>query len=136
MSVENLEGGEKPKTFSENEVKEMRDLANTTWEVMTWDLGKMVGTTEELDMVHKAQDAMSEVMAMFDMPLDRFGNWNRKEPKPITPKTFSPDDLQKFRSNLDAIEEVLEWDIGASDEEELTMIRSAREALKTLKGVL
>ncbi|MDP3697671.1 MAG: hypothetical protein Q8R55_06725, partial [Candidatus Taylorbacteria bacterium] len=133
---EKLEGGEKPKNFSEDEVKNMRDLANKTWEVMTWDLAKFCGTSEEVDMVHKAQDAMAEVMAMLDMPLDRFGNWNKKEPKPITPKTFEPDDMKKLREDLEAIEEVIEWDISASDEEELTMIRDARESLKALKTLL
>lgn len=133
---ENFEGGEKSRNLSEDEVKKIRDLANKVWEVATWDLGKFCSTSEELDFVHKAQDAMSEVMAMFDMPLDRFGNWNRKEPKPITPKTLSPDDTSKLRANLEAIEEVIEWDISASDEEELTMIRDARESLKALKSIL
>ncbi|KKT82703.1 MAG: hypothetical protein A3B99_01805 [Candidatus Yanofskybacteria bacterium RIFCSPHIGHO2_02_FULL_44_12b] len=131
-----LEGGENPKNFSEDEVKKLRDLADKTWEVMTWDLAKFCGTSEEVDMVHKAQDSMAEVMAMLDMPLDRFGNWNKKEPKPITSKSFSPDDMKKLRSDLEAIEEALEWDISASDEEELTMIRDARESLKALKDIL
>ena len=133
---EKIEGVEKPTNFSEDEVKNLRDLANKTWEVMTWDLAKFCGTSEEVDMVHKAQDAMAEVMAMFDMPLDRFGNWNKKEPKPITSKTFSPDDMKKLHEDLEAIEEVIEWDISASDQEELTMIREARESLKELNKLV
>ena len=133
---EKIEGVEKPTNFSEDEVKNLRDLANKTWEVMTWDLAKFCGTSEEVDMVHKAQDAMAEVMAMFDMPLDRFGNWNKKEPKPITSKTFSPDDMKKLHEDLEAIEEVIEWDISASDQEELTMIREAIESLKELNKLV
>ena len=136
MSQEKVEGVEKSKSFSEDEVKKIRDLANKTWEVMTWDLAKFCGTSEEVDMVHKAQDSMAEVMAMLDMPLDRFGNWNKKEPKPIAPKIFSSDDMQKLRSGLGAIDEVLGWDISASDETELTMLREARESLEALKGTL
>ncbi len=131
---EKFEGGEKPKNFSEEEVKKMQDLATKVWEVVGWDLAKMCGTNEELDFVHKAQDAMKETATMLDMPSGPA--WEKREPKPITPKIFSPDDMKKLRANLEAIEEVVAWDISASDEEELTMIRDARESLKTLKGIL
>ncbi|GEM_PF-2231498 len=131
---ESFEGGEKPKNFSEDEVKKIQDLADKVWEVVGWDLAKMCGTNEELDFVNKAQDSMKEIATMLDMPSGRA--WEKHEPKPITPKTFSPDDMKKLRANLEAIEEVIEWDISASDEEELTMIRDARESLKALKGIL
>jgi len=99
------------------------------------DWAKICSTSEEVDIVLKAQDATGEVMAKFDMPLDCFGSWDRKNPKPITPKTFSPDDMQKLRLDLGAIEELLEWDIGA-DKEELTMLHEARESLEALKKIL
>jgi hypothetical protein len=133
---ENFDSGEKPRHLSEEEVKKMRNLAGKVWEVATWDLTKFCSTNEELDFVRKAQDAMSEVMAMFDMSLDRFGNWNRKDPAPLAPKTLSPDDILKLRASLEAIEEVIEWDLGASDEAEIAMIHKARESLKELKSIL
>ena len=130
----NFEGGEKPKDFSEDEIRKMQGLADKVWEVVGWDLAAMCGTSEEVDMVNKAQDAMKEVAVMFEMPSGP--HWERQEPKPITRKTFSPEDINKLRSNLDAIENVIEWDISAHDEEELEMIRSARESLRELKGIL
>ena len=131
---EQFEGGEKPRNFSEDEVKKIQDLSSKVWEVVGWDLAKMCGTSEEVDFVHKAQDAMKELATMLDMPSGR--SWEKQEPKPITSKTFSLDDMKKLRANLEAIEEVIEWDISASDEEELTMIRDARGSLKALKVIL
>ena len=131
---ENFEGGEKPKNFSEDEMQRMQALTDKVWEVVGWDLAKMCGTSEEVDMVHKAQEAMKEVGAMLNMPSGP--KWEKQESKPIAPKTFSPDEMQRLRSNLIAIEEVIELYISASDEEEIGMIRDARESLKTLKGIL
>lgn len=131
---ENFEGSEKPRNFSEEEVLKIQDLADKVYEVIEWDLEKTCGTKEESDLVSKAQDAMKEIATMFNMPTGH--SWEDKEPKPTMSKTFSLDDIKKLRLNLKAIEKVIEWDLSANDEEELTMIREARESLEKLKSIL
>ena len=134
-----FEGGEKPKNFSEDEVKKVQDLIKKVREIVEWDLGAFCSTSEEVGMVNKAKDAMKEVEAMFDMPKTRFWAEPKTEehkPKPIVPKTFLPDDMQKLRLNLGAIDEVISWDIGFRDETDMVMFRDARESFETLKGIL
>jgi hypothetical protein len=132
--LEKPESGEPIKNFSEDEVRKVRGLADKVWEVIGWDLTKMCGTSEEVDMVNRAQNAMKEVAEMFDMSSGP--HWEQQELKPIIPKRFSSTDIQKLHTNLGAIEEVLDWYIGASDEEEIGMIQDARESLNELKRIL
>ncbi len=144
-------GGEKPKNFSEIEVKRTQDLIRKIREVVEWDLGKMCGTTEEIDMVNKAQDAMKDVEALFHVPATKFwaefpgkdmgesirqAEEHNAQSLPGEAMSFSTADLDKLRTSLEAIDEVVGWDIGASDETEITMLRDARESLEALKGIL
>jgi len=147
---EKFEGGEKPRNFSEDEVKRAQDLVRKVRKVVEWDLGKMCRTTEEIDMVNKAQDATKDVEALFHVPKTK--HWTEipgdiydsiqqaeaynTQTLPNETITFSPTDLEKLRRNLNAIDEVIGWDISASDETEITMIRDAKEALDALKGLL
>jgi len=148
---ENFESGEKPKHFTEDEVKRAQDLIRKVREVVEWDLGKMCGTTEEIDFVNKAKDAMKYVGALFHVPETKFwvaftgkdmddsirqAEEYNKAPLSTEVITFTAADLEKLRADLEAIEEVVGWDISASDDEEIGMIRNARESLKELKGIL
>ena len=148
---EKFEGGEKPKNFSEGEVKKAQDLIRKVREVVEWDLGKMCGTTEEIDLVNKAKDAMKDVEVLLHVPKTKF--WTEIPGKDMDESfkkaqeyntqslpneviILDPVDLNKLRTDLKKIDEVLGWDIGASDETEITMLREARESLEALKGIL
>ncbi len=148
---EKFEGGEKPKNFSEGEVTRAQDWIRKIREVVEWDLGKMCGTTEEIDMVNKAKDAMKDVEASFHVPKTKF--WaeipgkdmdeSLKKAQELNTQSlpseviaFNSADLDKLRTDLNEIDEVLGWDIGASDETEISMIREARESLEALKKIL
>jgi len=148
---EKFEGGEKPKNFSEDEVKKSQDLIRKVREVVEWDLGKMCSTTEEIDLVDKAKDAMKDIEALFHVPKTKF--WAEIPGKDMAESckkaqeyntqllpneviTFHSTDLDKLRADLKEIDEVLGWDIGASDETEITMIREARESLEALRNLL
>lgn len=148
---EKFEGGEKPRNFSEAEVKKAQDLIRKVREVVEWDLEKMCGASEEIDMVNKAKDAMKDVEVLFHVPETKF--WTEFSGKdmdesikqteeyntqtlPSETIAFSPADSEKLRASLEAIDEVLGWDIGASDETEITMFHDAGESLAALKGFL
>ena len=148
---EKFEGGEKPKNFSEDEVRKAQDLIRKVREVVKWDLGKMCGTTEEIDLVNKAKDAMEDVEALLHVPKTKFwmeipgkdmdesfkkAQEYNTQPLPSEVITFDPANLDKLRTDLKEIDEVLGWDISASDETEITMILEARESLEALRNLL
>ena len=148
---EEFEGGEKPKNFSEGEVTRAQDLIKKVREIVGWDLGAFCSTSEEVEMVNKAKDAMKDVEVLFHVPETKFWatfpgkdmdesmrqaeEYNKKA-LPGEAIVINPADLEKLRANLDAIDEVVGWDIGASDETEITMLREARESLEALKKIL
>ena len=133
---EQFSGGEKAKTFSEAEMGRIRDLADKVQGVTRWDLAKNCGAREDIDMVDGAQAAMEEIEALLGMPSLSMSLRGKQAPQSVGAKTFSLNDMQKLRSNLNAIENVFEWDLAADDEEELTMLNDARESLKALRGIL
>ncbi len=148
---EKFEGGERLKSFPEGEVRRAQDLLRKVREIVEWDLGKMCSTAEEINMVNKAKDAMKDVEALFHVPETKF--WTtfsgkdmdesirqaeeyNKASLPDEALAFSPTDLEKLRVDLEAIDEVVGWDIGASDEMEITILRDGRESLEALKDML
>lgn len=148
---EKFEGGEKPKNLSETEVTRAQNLVRKVREVVSWDLGASCSTSEEVEMVNKAKDAMKDVENLLHVPETKFWatfpdkdmdecmrqaeEYNNKT-LPSEVLVLSSADLRKLRANLNAIDEVVEWDISASDETEITLLREARESLKALKGIL
>lgn len=127
------------KNFSAQEMAKIGQLVSKIREVVEWDLGKYTSDLEGLEIVDRAKAAMKEFEAMFDLPKTRFWAEPEREehrPRPVVSKTFSISDMQKLRADLNAIDEVVGWDIDPGDEEGLAMLRDARESSKELKGLL
>lgn len=147
---ERFEGGQEPKNFSEHEVKKAQDLIRSVREVVEWDLGKMCNTSEEIDLVNKAKDAMKDLEALFHVPKTKFWTeipgkdmgesftkaqeYNRQS-LPSEAIAFDPANIDKLHADLRQIDEVLGWDINASDETEIAMIREARESSEALRNL-
>src|SRR5262245_40151699 len=121
---ENLEGVEKSKSFSEDEVLRVQDLIRKVREVVEWDLGKMCGSTEEIDMVNKAKGAMKDVEVLFHVPESK--SWTAFPGKSMDESirqaeeyneaslpgeaiTLNSADLETLRASLEAVEEVISW---------------------------
>src|SRR3989338_10700611 len=131
---EKFEGEEKPRNFSEEEVRRAQDLIRKVREIVGWDLGAFCSTSEEVEIVHKAKNAIKNVEDLFHVPKTKFwatfpgknmdesmrqtDEYNKKT-LPSEAIVLSPIDLAKLGANLDAIDEVVGWDIGASDETEI-----------------
>lgn len=147
---EKFENKENIRIFSEEQVRETQNLIRNIREVLEWDFGKMCGTTDELDMVNRAKDAMQEVGELFHIPKTKFwaemagdnmqesikmaDEYNRK-PLPSESITFNSDNINKLTTNLKDIGEILNWDIKGEDETEISMIERARESFEKLNNL-
>ncbi|TAL50876.1 hypothetical protein EPN81_01530 [Patescibacteria group bacterium] len=147
---ENFEGREKARNFSEREVARAQDLVRKIREAVEWDLGKFCSNEEELEMVERAQAAMRDVEALFHVPetklwvtfvgkdipesMRQADEYNKKV-LPAEVIIFSHADLEKLRRSLEAISDVVGWDIGVHDELEILLLREARESLEALKKI-
>ncbi len=148
--AEKIQGREK-NSFSEDEVKKAQDLIKKVREVVEWDLGSMCSTTEEIDMVHKAKDAMKEVEALFHVPaLKRWVDFSGKDAQdcflqavnyntailPSEALVLDQADGERLRVHLEAIQDVIGWDMSAHDEGELKMMQDAKESLDALMDMV
>jgi hypothetical protein len=127
------------KNLSVEEVGTIQKLIVKIREFIEWDLGASAATSEELDLVNAAKNAVKEFEVIFDMPPTRFWAEPEREehrPRPVAPKTVLPEDMEKLRSDLAAIQEVVDWDIDGGDDEGRIIIKETKEALIELKNLL
>ena len=139
---EKFEGREELKKYSEEDIIKIQYLIGKIRKITDWDLGAFEHTSEEEGMLSKAKNAMDEIVVMFDVPgVTIHPNvFSRKESERKPDKAFSPDDLQKLRSNLDVIaKEASNWYTrikSADNLGEKTVLKEARESLEELKNIL
>lgn len=141
----------KSKNLSETDVKNAQDFIREIGQVVQWDWGGFCTTTEELNMVRAAKEAIREIEILFHVPEPKFWTefpaadigesiasaeeYNAQSlPEEII--NFSNSDLEKIRQMVKAIDEVINWDIGGRDETDLAMLHTARGALSSLKELL
>ena len=135
---ENFGNESEPKIFSVEEVQKIQGLIVKVREVIEWDLGSHASGIEELDLIRAAKDAVSDFETVFDMPKTRFWAEPEREehrPRPITGTTISAEEMGKLHGELNAIREVIEWDIDPGDREGLVMMKEAREVLTALVDI-
>lgn len=128
-----------PKEYSVEEMVKIHQLVNKVSDLIGWDLGSMCSSTEELDVVHKAQDGMNEIADILKVP--KRPNWFDKkveENPPVEGQKISEDVFAKIKQDLDQIEEILDWDLAAhcSDETDLRVVREAEQAYEELREIL
>ena len=141
------------KNFSAEEVTKMRGLVMDVREVMDWDWGSWIGTIEESDLIDKAKIAIKDIEGLFGMEKLKFwadfpaedgdmdervriaDEYNRKE-LPAESMTLASGVVEKLKSDISAVQDVIEWDVDPGDEDGWKILRSARESLDELTKLI